>query len=189
MDRREFMKAAVAMAGSVGLTQVVKAGTQAQKLWTSRLIAKEDPSDIDQLNHALGAEHQAIFAYDSALHTGLLRGEGKEFAKIFQESHQGHAEILSNAVRSLGAEPVKPKKTYDFGVRFSTPVQVVKFAYNLERGAAQAYLNAVDDLQNNKLKYAAAQIMADEVVHATTWYRLLGSHPFAGGFNQLPSKT
>jgi rubrerythrin len=188
MDRREFVKAAVAMAGTLGLAQAVKAGTKAETTLIRHLAAKGDTSDLAKLEGALKAEHEAVFAYGAALQTGLLKGDAKELAKLFRESHQGHAETLSDAIKSLGGKPAPPAKSYNLGVKLATPAQIARFAYGLERGAAQAYLNAVDELENPKLKYAAAQIMADEIVHATTWYKVLGYHPLAGGFNQLPQR-
>lgn len=187
MERREFVKAAVALAGTLGISQAVKAGTRAEKLFINHFVAQGNMSDVEMLNGALGAEYKAIYAYGAGLQSGLLKGEAKELAKIFRASHQGHADTLSGAVISMGGTPVREMKKYDLGVTLATPAQIAKFAYGLERGAAQAYLNAVGDLQNDKLKSAAAQIMADEVVHATSWYKLLGHHPLAGGFNQLPT--
>ncbi len=187
MDRREFVKAAVALAGTLGLSQALKAGTQAEKTIINHLVARGDMSDLDILQGAVAAEYKAIYAYGFALQSGLLKGEPKELAKIFRASHQGHEDTLSGAIRSMGGTPVQAQKQYDFGVKIATASDIAKLAYSLERGAAQAYLNAVDSLENAKLKDAAAQIMADEVLHATTWYKLVGHHPL-GGYNQLPAK-
>lgn len=187
MERREFVKAAFALAGTLGLSQAVKAGTQAESTLINHLIARGNPSDLQVLQGALGAEHKAIFAYTAALDSGLLKGEGKELSRLFKASHQGHADILSGAIKSLGGTPEESQKKYDLGVKLATPVQIAKFAYGLERGAAQAYMNAIGSLENEKLKEAAAMIMADEIVHATTWYKVLGHHPLAG-YNQLPTK-
>lgn len=187
MERREFVKAAVALAGTLGLSQAVKIGTAAEKTLINHLVARGATGDLGILQGALGAEHKAIFAYTAALDSGLLRGEGKELSKLFRASHQGHADVLSGAITSLGGRPEAAEKRYDLGVKLATPAQIAKFAYSLERGAAQAYMNAIGSLENEKLKEAAATIMADEIVHATTWYKILGHHPLAG-YNQLPTK-
>lgn len=187
MDRREFVKAAFALAGTLGLAEAVKAGTEAEKTLVRHLVARENPSDLQILQGALGAEYKAIYAYTAALDSGLLKGEGKELSKLFRSSHEGHADAVSGAVKSLGGTPEQRMKKYDLGVKLSTPVDIARYAYSLERGAAQAYLNAIGSLENVKLKDAAAMIMADEVVHATTWYKILGHHPLAG-YNQLPIK-
>jgi len=187
MDRREFMKAAIAIAGGLGLSQAVKAGTAAEKTFIGRLVARGNPSDLEILQGALGAEHKAIYAYKAALDSGLLKAEAKEASKVFRASHQGHADTLGGAITSLGGTPTPVMPKVDLGVTLATPAQIAKFAYSLERGAAQAYMNAIGELENDKLKEAAATIMADEIVHATTWYKILGHHPLAG-YNQLPTK-
>ena len=187
MDRREFVKAAFALAGTLGLSQVAKAGTEAEKRFIGHLVARANPGDLQILQTALGAEYKAIYAYTAALDSGLLKGEGKELSKLFRSSHQGHAETLTGAIKSLGGTPQKEQPKYDLGVKLATPSQIAKFAYSLERGAAQAYMNAIGSLENDKLKDAAAMILADEVVHATTWYKILGHHPLSG-YNQLPAK-
>lgn len=189
MERRDFMKAAVAMAGTLGLAQTVKAGTKAETMLVRHLVAKAEPGDVERLQGALEAEHKAIYAYGAALQSGLLKGEAKQLASLFRESHQGHAETLADAVKSLGGSPAAAEKTYDLGVKLASAAQIARFAYSLEKGAAQAYLNAVDGFDNPKLKFAAAQIMADEVVHATTWYKVLGVHPLVAGYTQLPAKV
>lgn len=189
MDRREFVKAAVAMAGTLTLSQAVKSGTAAEKMLIAQMASRGNPSDLTVLEGALKAEHKAIYAYTAALSTGLLKGKGKELSTLFRASHEGHADTLSGAIKSLGGTPQNAPKTIDLGVKLATPADIAKYAYSLERGAAQAYMNAVGILQNDKLKDAAAMIMADEILHATTWYDVIGHHPLASGFNQLPEKV
>lgn len=176
------------MAGTLTLSQAVKSGNAAEKMLIGQMAARGGASDLKILEGALGAEHKAIYAYTAALDTGLLKGKGKELSTLFRASHEGHADVLSGAVRSLGGRPEPAPQKIDLGVRLASPAEIARYAYSLERGAAQAYMNAVGLLENDKLKDAAAMIMADEIVHATTWYEVLGHHPMTSGFNQLPEK-
>jgi len=188
MDRREFVKAAFAVAGTLGLSQAVKLGTAAEKTLVAEMVARGNPSDVQILEGALTAEYKAIYAYTAALDSGLLKTKAKELSTLFRASHQGHSDILTGAIKSLGGTPQAAEKKYDLGVKLASPADIARYAYSLERGAAQAYMNAVGLLHNDKLKDATAMIMADEVLHATTWYEVLGHHPMATGFNQLPDK-
>lgn len=187
MNRREFVKAAVALAGTLGVSGAIKAGGQAEKVFLNHWIAREDPSDIAQLRGAFLAENKAVYAYGLGLKSGLLKGATKEYAKLFQLNHQGHAEALKSAIQSLGGQVPEIPGTFDFEtVKLSTPADIARFAYGLEKGAARAYLNGVESLQEAKLKAAAAQIMADEIVHATTWHNLIqGNHPLLPGYGEL----
>src|SRR5947209_14400959 len=97
MERREFVKAAVAVAGTLGLSRIASAETKAG-IAIDKLTGHGNPSDLEILNQALMSEYQAVHAYDIALQTGHLKGEARELAKMFQASHQGHVALVSEAI-------------------------------------------------------------------------------------------
>ena len=95
--RREFLKygaagTAAAVAWFIGATEA-KAARKPSK--------KDIQSDIEVANSALAAEHQAIFAYELAVKSGLLSQGVKDIGTMFHDSHVGHKAALSGAIRNL----------------------------------------------------------------------------------------
>ncbi|MEP6993296.1 MAG: ferritin-like domain-containing protein [Acidobacteriota bacterium] len=130
--------------------------------------------DITMMNTALALEHEAIWAYGLAGKSGLLSAKAKEVGLLFQGSHEIHRDLLVDAVRGKGGQPIEPKKEYVFGVALSTEKDVLELAFKLEVGAARAYLYVVDKFQDRALSASASKILSDEVLHATVLRSVLG---------------
>ena len=139
--------------------------------------AEGTPSAADDLmlmNTALALEHEAIWAYGLAGGSGLLSAKAKEVGLLFQGSHEGHRDLLADAVRRKGGAPVEPKEEYLFGVPLADEKDVLELAFKLEVGAARVYLYVVDRFRDRALAGSAAKILSDEVLHATVLRGVLG---------------
>jgi len=139
--------------------------------------------DVRILNTALGAELEAIAAYQLGAESGLLQKPVLALAVQFQGHHKEHAELLAKTVRKLGGKPVAAKSKYDFPVEgLKAQADVLRFAAQLEQGAVSAYLGAVPLFGNRDLSKAAASILGDEAMHWAVLRNALGENPVPVAF-------
>ena len=139
--------------------------------------------DIRILNTALGAEYEAIAAYQVGAESGLLQKPVLDLAVTFQGHHKEHADVLSKTVQKLGGAPVAAKAKYDFPVAtLKTQADVLNFAATLEKGAVSAYLGAVPLFANRDLAKAGASILGDESMHWAILRQALGMPPVPVAF-------
>src|ERR1700712_5750540 len=73
-----------------------------------------DPQDIQILNAALGAELEAIAAYQLGAESNLLQKPVLDLALTFQGHHKAHASLLAATIEQLGGKAVIAKARYDF---------------------------------------------------------------------------
>jgi rubrerythrin len=140
-------------------------------------------NDITILNSALGAEQQAIAAYQLGADSGLLQKPVLALAVQFQGHHKQHADALAKAVQKLGGKPATPLKDYSFPKdKLKTQTDVLSFAATLEKGAVSAYLGAVSILTDRELAKAAASILGDEAMHWAVLRQALGQNPVPDAF-------
>ena len=133
--------------------------------------------DVDILNTALGAEHQAIAAYQVGAESGLLSKPVLGVAVKFQGDHKEHAELLAKTVRKLGGKPVAAMRPADYKFptdQLKNEKDVLKFAAGLEKGAISAYLGAVPLFASKDLAKAAASILGNEAMHWALLLQALG---------------
>jgi len=151
-----------------------------------RLAAAADPAtttDAQILNTALGAELEAIAAYQLGAESKLLQKPALDLALAFQGHHKEHAELLAKTVEKLGGKPVAARAKYDFPVaQLKAQADVLRFAAKLEQGAVSAYLGAVPLFGNRDLAKAAASILGDEAMHWAILRQALGETPVPGAF-------
>ncbi len=139
--------------------------------------------DVTILNSALGAEQQAIAAYQVGAESGLLQKPVLDLAVKFQSQHKAHADLLAATVKQLGGTPVTPKAKYDFPVStLKTQADVLRFAAGLEQGAVSAYLGAIPVFDNRDLAKAAGSILGDEAMHLAILRNALGEDPVPSAF-------
>jgi len=144
---------------------------------------KSGASDVRILNTALGAELEAIAAYQLGADSGLLQKPVLDLAVTFQGHHKQHAEILSQTIAKLGGKPVSAKDKYSFPTdTLKTQADVLRFAATLEKGAVSAYLGAVPVFGNRDLAKAAASILGDEAMHWAILRNALGEAPVPSAF-------
>lgn len=140
-------------------------------------------SDVRILNTALGAELEAIAAYQVGAESGLLQKPVLDLAVIFQGQHKEHADLLAKTIAKLGGKPVSAKEKYTFPVdTLKTQADVLRFAATLEKGAVSAYLGAVPVFGNRDLAKAAASILGDEAMHWAILRNALGEAPVPSAF-------
>ena len=150
------------------------------------LAAKSDKStasDAGILNSALGAELEAIAAYQVGAESGLLQKPVLDLAITFQGHHKEHADVLARTIAKLGGKPVVAKAKYVFPTdTLKSQADVLRFAATLEKGAVSAYLGAVPIFGNRDLAKAAASILGDEAMHWAILRNALGETPVPSAF-------
>ena len=140
-------------------------------------------ADIRILNTALGAELEAIAAYQVGAESGLLLPPTKAIALTFQGHHKEHAALLSKTIATLGGKAVEAKQKYNFPTAtLKNQMDVLRFAAMLEKGAVSAYLGAVPLFGNRDLAKAAASILGDEAMHWAILRNALGEAPVPSAF-------
>lgn len=139
--------------------------------------------DVRILNTALGAELEAIAAYQLGAESKLLEKPVLDLAVTFQGHHKEHADVLAKTIEKLGGKPVTAKAKYGFPVdQLKTQADVLRFAAKLEQGAVSAYLGAVPLFGNRDLSKAAASILGDEAMHWAVLRQALGEAPVPSAF-------
>jgi rubrerythrin len=140
-------------------------------------------NDVRVLNTALGAEFEAIAAYQVGAQSGLLKKPILDVAVTFQGHHKEHATVLSQTITKLGGKPVSAKDKYTFPTdTLKTQNDVLRFAASLEKGAVSAYLGAVPIFHDRDLAKAAASILGDEAMHWAVLRHVLGDTPVPSVF-------
>jgi len=144
---------------------------------------KSTESDVRVLNTALGAELEAIAAYQVGAESGLLQKPVLDLAVTFQGHHKEHADMLAKTIAKLGGKAVSAKDKYTFPTdKLKTQADVLRFAAGLEKGAVSAYLGAVPVFGNRDLAKAAASILGDEAMHWAILRNALGETPVPSAF-------
>lgn len=139
--------------------------------------------DVQILNTALGAELEAIAAYQLGAESKLLEKPVLNLAVTFQDHHKAHADMLAQTIGKLGGKPVEAKTRYDFPVdQLKSQADVLRFASRLEQGAVSAYLGAVPLFGNRDLAKASASILGDEAMHWAILRQALGEVPVPSAF-------
>ena len=142
-------------------------------------------NDVGILNTALGAEQEAIAAYQVGAESGLLQKPVLDVAVAFQGHHKAHADLLANTIKKLGGKPVEAKKPADYKFptdKLKNQNDVLRFAAGLEKGAVSAYLGAIPVFANRDLAKAAGSILGDEAMHWAVLRHTLGENPVPDAF-------
>lgn len=149
----------------------------------AKVSAADVDADVRILNTALGAELEAVAAYQVGAESGLLTKDVLGIAVAFQGHHKEHAEALAATVRKLGGQAIAAKAKYSFPVdKLKTQADVLRFAAGLEKGAISAYLGAVPLFADKALAQVAASILGDEAMHWAVLRQALGENPVPSAF-------
>lgn len=176
-------RAAIANAGRITLSAAAIALLSGRDSLAAGNIGKATAQDVNILNTALGAELEAIAAYEVGVKSGLLRKPTLDLAVQFQGHHKEHADALAATVRKLGGKAAESKSKYDFPVgQLKTEADVLRFAASLEKGAVSAYLGAVPLFGDRELAKVAASILGDEAMHWAVLRHVLGENPVPAAF-------
>ena len=175
-----------ALAGSglaLSATAVALLGGRDALAAGTKTSAADIESDVRILNTALGAEYEAIAAYQVGAESGLLGKDVLVVAVAFQGHHKQHADALASTVRKLGGKAVVTKTRYVFPVeKLKSQADVLRFAAGLEQGAGSAYLGAVPVFNDKTLAQVAASILGDEAMHLAVLRQVLGENPVPSAF-------
>jgi rubrerythrin len=178
--RTFFARSGVVLSGTA---IALLAGRESLAAQLRKTSAQGGATDINILNSALGAEQQAIAAYQVGAESGLLQKPVLDLAVQFQGHHKAHADLLAATVKQLGGTAVKPKQKYDFPVdQLKSQADVLRFAAGLEQGAVSAYLGAIPTFDNRDLAKAAGSILGDEAMHWAILRQALGENPVPAAF-------
>jgi rubrerythrin len=180
-ERRSFLTGS----GQLVLSATALALVAGNEALAASQKGKAAPSvdDVAILNTALGAELEAVAAYQVGAESGLLQKPVLDLAVQFQGHHKEHADVLAKTVRQLGGNPVAAKSKYSFPVEgLKNQADVLRFAARLEQGAVSAYLGAVPLFANRDLSKAAASILGDEAMHWAVLRNALGENPVPSAF-------
>ncbi len=181
LARRRAMSmsgAAVLSAGAVALL-----GGRDALAAGAKVSAKDLEADVRILNTALGAELEAVAAYQVGAESGLLSKGVLPVAVQFQGHHKEHAAAIAATVQKLGGKPAVAKDKYEFPVdKLKAEADVLRFAAGLERGAISAYLGAVPLFADPALAQVAASILGDEAMHWAVLRQVLGEQPVPSAF-------
>jgi rubrerythrin len=181
LSRRQFLggtATATLSAAAVGLL-AGSGGLLPRRAWA----AATSEQDVRILNTALGAEHEAVAAYQVGAESGLLKKDALDLAVQFQGQHKEHVDLLAATVKKLGGSPTGKKDSYVFPVeKLKTQDDVLRFAAGLEKGAVSAYLNSIPILGSGDLAKAAASILGDEAMHWAVLLYVLRENPVPHAF-------
>lgn len=140
--------------------------------------AGDTEADVRILNTAIGAEYEAVAAYQVGAESGLLSKDILSVAVAFQGHHKEHAAAIAATVKKLGGHAAEAKTKYSFPVdKLKTQADVLRFAAGLEKGAVAAYLGAVPLFGDRALAQVAASILGDEAMHWAVLRQVLGETP------------
>ena len=180
LSRRRALKGSGLMlsAGAIALLGGREALAAGAKLSPAELEA-----DVRILNTALGAEYEAVAAYQVGAESGLLQKDVLNLAVSFQGHHKEHAEAIAATVKKLGGQAVAAKAKYSFPVdKLKSQADVLRFAAGLEKGAISAYLGAVPLFADRTLAQVAASILGDEAMHWAVLRQALGETAVPSAF-------
>lgn len=166
---------------------LVLSGTAIALLSGNHALAAKSGSaaeaDVRILNSALGAELEAVAAYQVGAESGLLQKPVLDLAVAFQGHHREHADVLAKTIAKLGGKAVTAKAKYAFPVEtLKSQADVLRFAASLEKGAVSAYLGAVPLFGDRELAKAAASILGDEAMHWAILRQAVGEAPVPTAF-------
>lgn len=175
LRRRGALRSAGA---ALSATAVALLGGRDALAASAKPSAAQAAADARILNTALGAELEAVAAYQLGAESGLLSAPVKTVALQFQGHHKAHADALAATVRKLGGQPAGAKPQYAFPVEtLKSEADVLRFAAGLEKGAIGAYLGAVPLFADPALAQVAASILGDEAMHWAVLRQVLGEAP------------
>jgi len=75
--------------------------------------SKNQEQDVNILNSAIGAEHEAVAAYQVGAESGLLSKGILAVAVQFQGHHKAHIDVIAGTVKKLGGTAIDAKMNYN----------------------------------------------------------------------------
>jgi hypothetical protein len=133
------------------------------------------------LGSLLALEHAVVAAYAAC--EEVLRGDALQNARAIAEQERRHVARLQGLIRDLGGDPPSGRSAEEYArtfPRLRDGRDALRFAEDLEQRQVRAYLEALVELPDLRLRSAAAEIAADEGEHLGA-VRVLQGLPAAEG--------
>jgi hypothetical protein len=135
------------------------------------------------LGSLLALEHAVVAAYaacEEVVGGGVLRN-----MRAIADQERRHVALLQGLIRDLGGDPPAGRSAEEYArtfPRLREPGDALAFAEDLEQRQVRAYLEALTELPDLRLRHAAADIGADEGRHLAAVRALQGLPPAQGPF-------
>ena len=176
----EYTRSAFLLRGALATGAVYGSGMVAP--FVSRALAGS--SDADILNFALTLEYLEADFYKEAKALDL-GGDAMKLAKELADHEAQHVNALKQAIRSLGAKPVKSPS---FSFPISDEKSFLKLAQTLEDTGVSAYNGAAPSISSKDILAAAGSIVQVEARHAAAIRLLRGQSPAPEAFDRTLGK-
>ncbi|WP_323792149.1 DUF4439 domain-containing protein [Nocardioides sp.] len=120
---------------------------------------------VDALQGALTAEHAAVYVvgYLGAQTSASAQPQLFDTLTVAYESHRELRDLLVEAIREAGDEPVAAAAAYDLVDVAGDPTRIRRRALTLERGCAAAYGYLVANSPSEQRRFAAEALVATAV--------------------------
>ena len=142
----------------------------------ARAAQRADAGDIKLLNTAIPVERAAIKAYADAAALNVLSPSVLAVLRGFMADHTAHLDALVAAVTQGGATPAPESATLQTPP-LKTEIDILDYAYTVERLAANTYLGTIAQFKNRDLATTAASILGVETTHVALLAEALRKNP------------
>lgn len=159
LSRRNFLRASATAGGLTAVSALGPAGVVG-----TALRGAAQGGDVGVLQFALSLEHLENALYRQLEEEQLLEGRAREFSRAFYEHDQIHARTLSDAIRELGAEPVRQQERYNFP-ELRSQDDALDLLATVEDVGVSAYLGAASVIGDPALLTTAVTIHNVEAYH------------------------
>ena len=173
--RREAVRRGLMAGGALAGLATVPLLVRAQSAFA------QAESDTEILEAAATAEIEAVVAYETMARSGLLRGPVGEIIRLFGNQEEEHFNALARLLEDMGGEvPEKPEPADISGLgNLVGEPQMLQFAYEMENGLIQQYVEAFKNLSDSEVLKTTSQIMNNEGQHLVMLRLALGASPVA----------
>lgn len=183
-SRRDALRKGIGVGGAV-----LAAATIPGLLRVRNAFAQTPSGDVAIITSAVHLEQVAVLAYDTAVKSGVLKGDVLRTAMTFRDQEQAHATALAAALKGLGGTP-QPAPTSVRDVDAVVPGlgkaksvhAIATFAIELEMMAVAAYYEAHQKLQTAALLQTGSTIMANEGQHLALLRQVVKQNPVPDAF-------
>ncbi len=135
-----------------------------------------DAGDATSLGSELALERAAVKAYTDAAASGIVSPSVLAVLNSFLADHTAHRDALIAALTTAGRQAPEDVATLDTPV-LHAEVDVLGFAYTIERMLADAHLAPVATYKNRDYAKTAASILGVETTHVALLAEALRRNP------------
>jgi len=137
---------------------------------------RADAGDVKLLETAVAFERAAIKAYSDGAASGVLSPPVAAVTTQFTSDHTAHLAALVSALQAAGQQPGE-QVTAMVPPTFQTEMDVLNYAYTIERGAATMYLDAIAQIKDRTLAKTLASILGVDTAHVALLAEALSKYP------------